>query len=99
MKNMKVNFNSKRNFRKNTKGIGWVLGVAFLSLALTPIVYFPLSYAWDQIYGFITDSYTFTGITASSTLAVQLIISYLMAFVVFFTASWAITQAKRARYE
>jgi hypothetical protein len=85
-------------FKNDKRGIGWVLGVAVLSILFLPIIYFPLNYAWDQLYGVITDGYTFTGVTAQAVTVVQLVISYLMAFSIFFTINWAIVQAKSQRY-
>jgi hypothetical protein len=86
-------------FKNDQKGIGWVLGVAIISIAFLPVIYFPLNYAWDQLYGVIAASYTFTGVTAQAIIVVQVIISYLMAFSMFFTIIWSIIQAKARKYE
>jgi hypothetical protein len=88
-----------RRFVKDTQGIGWVLGIAILSIALMPVIYFPLSYSWDQVYGAVTDGYTFTGVYVDAITVVQLIISYMLVFGVLFTINWAIIQAKASRYE
>lgn len=85
-------------FRNDKRGIAWVLGTAVVSLFIMPIIYFPLSYAWDQVYAAITSGYTFTGTSALAITAVQMILSYLMAFGVLFTIVWASVQAKKSRY-
>jgi hypothetical protein len=88
-----------KRFIKDQNGVGWVLGVAVISLVFTPFLYFPLSYAWDQFYGVVAASYTFTGVTAQAIIVVRLIIYYLAAFSVFIIIGWAIVQAKSKRYE
>jgi hypothetical protein len=88
-----------RDFRSNRRGIAWALGVAVLSILLMPIVYFPLSVAWDNVYYAVTDGYVFTGTTASAITVVQVIISYLIVFGLLFTINWAIVQAKARRYQ
>jgi hypothetical protein len=84
--------------RNDKRGIAWVLGVAVLSILLMPFVYFPLSYAWDQFYVAVTDSYVFTGVYANAIRVVQIIISYLVVFGLFYTINWAIVNAKARRY-
>lgn len=88
-----------RSFIKDQRAIGWVIGVAVISIFLIPVVYFPLDYAWDQVYVAIVGSYTFTGATASAITVVQLIISYLCVFGLIFTVNWAIVQAKARSYQ
>lgn len=86
--------NKLKTFRSNRNGIAWIIGVALLSIALMPVVYFPLDYAWDQTYAAVAETYTFTGTYALSITAVQFIISYLVVFGLLFTIAWAITNAK-----
>jgi hypothetical protein len=86
-------------FKNDKKGIAWVLGMAIISICFLPIIYFPLSYAFDQVYTVIVGEYTFTGVTAQAITVVQLILSYLMGFAMIFTVNWAIVQAKSKRYE
>jgi hypothetical protein len=88
-----------KRFRNNRKGIAWVIGTAVLSLFLMPVVYFPLSMAWDQTATAITGTYEFTGSAASALIVVQFIISYALIFGLLFTIAWAITNAKAKRYE
>ena len=88
-----------QKLRNDKSGVGWVLGVAVLSILLMPIVYFPLSYTWDQVYSAITAGYVFTGVTANALQVVQIIISYLMIFSLLFTINWAIVNAKAKRYQ
>ena len=87
-----------QRFRRNQQGVAWVIGVAVISILLTPVVYFPLSAAWDAVYYSVTDNYVFTGTTASSIMFVQVVISYLVVFGLLFTINWAIVQAKSRRY-
>ncbi|MFA5366127.1 MAG: hypothetical protein WC325_13175 [Candidatus Bathyarchaeia archaeon] len=87
-----------RKLKNDKSGVGWVLGVAILCLLFMPVVYFPLSYAWDNVYAVFTGSYVFTGITASALTVVELIIDYLLVFGLLFTINWAIVQAKSKRY-
>ena len=87
-----------RNFRRDQRGLAWVIGVALLAIAFMPVIYFPLDYTWDQVYAAIAGDYTFTGATASSVTVVQFIISYMLAFGLLFVVNWAIVQAKAGRY-
>lgn len=86
-------------FRRDRRGVAWVLGVAVLGVLLMPVVYFPLSYAWDQLYALVTDGYVFTGVYANALMVVQIIISYLLAFSLLFIVNWAVVQAKARRYQ
>jgi len=86
-------------FKNDQRGIGWVIGMAVLAILFLPVIYFPLNYAWDQLYGIIIGQYTFTGTAAEAINVVQLIISYLMAFAMFTIVYWSIIQAKAKRYE
>lgn len=87
-----------RSFRRDQKGLAWVIGVALISIFFIPVVYFPLDYAWDQVYATITGDYVFTGSIALAITAVQIIVSYLVVFGLLFTINWAIVQAKAGRY-
>jgi len=78
--------------------VGWVLGVAVISVLLMPVVYYPLDVAWDTVFYAVTDSYTFTGTTASAITFVQIIIDYLCIFGLLFIVNWSIVQAKARRY-
>lgn len=82
----------------NNYGVGWVFGVAFIALLVMPVIYFPLSYTWDQVSEMILGEYVFTGAYANSLMVVQVIISYLTAFGLLFVINWAIVQAKARRY-
>jgi hypothetical protein len=88
-----------QKLKKDKSGVGWVLGVAVLSILLMPFVYFPLSYAWDQVCLFITDSYVFTGVYANALNVVKFLISYLLVFGFLFTINWAIVNSKARRYQ
>jgi uncharacterized membrane protein YjjP (DUF1212 family) len=84
---------------KDNRGVGVVLGIAVLSFILLPLVYFPLSYAWDTFFIKVTGSYVFTGITANAIVFVNVLISWLIIFGLLFTINWAIVQAKSRRYQ
>ena len=60
--------------------MAWVVGVAVIAICIMPIIYFPMSTAWDQVEGTVTQNYTFTGQAAMSLMVVNLIISYLVGF-------------------
>jgi Ni,Fe-hydrogenase I cytochrome b subunit len=87
-----------KKLRNDNRGVGWVIGVAVISILFLPFVYFPLSYTWDQFYAVVSDGYVFTGVYASAIRVVQIIISYLLVFSLLFVVNWAIVQAKARRY-
>jgi hypothetical protein len=70
-----------------------------IGLVLMPVVYFPLSYAWDHLYVYIAGTYTFTGDSASAITAIKLIISYMLALGVIFFLNWMIVNSKAQQYE
>jgi hypothetical protein len=81
----------------DNSGVGWVIGVAVISILLMPVVYYPLDSAWDSVFYSVTGNYVFTGSTASAVTFVQVIINYLLVFGLLFTVNWAIVQAKARR--
>jgi hypothetical protein len=87
-----------RRFREDRRGVGWVVGVAVISILLMPVVYYPLDAAWDSVFYFITADYVFTGSTASAITFVQVVVNYLLVFGLLFTINYAIVQAKARRY-
>lgn len=86
-------------FKRDQKGIAWVIGVFVITLALMPVVFFPMQLAWDQVEGAITDNYTFTGSMASSFVVVNVTINYILVFGIIYSIAWAITNAKAKKYE
>jgi hypothetical protein len=88
-----------QRFKNDKRGVGWILGLALLAILFLPVIYFPLNFAWDQLYGVIAAEYVFTGVTAQAITVVQVIISYMMAFALLITINWAIVQSKSKRYE
>lgn len=87
-----------RSLRRNNSGVGWVLGVAVLSIIIMPVIYFPMSYAYDQVYYQIAGDYTFTGAFVNAILVVQILLNYTIIFGLFYTVAWAIIQAKARKY-
>ena len=90
---------SLHSFKNDNRGVGWVIGVAIISVLLMPVVYFPMSVAWDAVFYSVTESYTFTGVTASAITFVQVIINYLVVFGLLFVVNWSIVQAKARRFQ
>jgi len=88
----------RRYFVKDERAIVWAWAMLAIMLVLGAIIYFPLSYAWDQIYTNVVGQYTFTGNTALGITAIQLIMSYMMAFVVIAGINWLIVQSKSEAY-
>lgn len=88
-----------KKLRSDRRGVGWVLGVAVLSIVFMPVIYFPLCYAWDNMLVVFTSNYTFTGVTANVITIVRMLIAYMLVFGVLFTINWAIVQAKMRRYQ
>ncbi len=89
----------KRSWVRDERALAAALGIALISVLFMPFVYFPLSYAWDQVYAAIVGGYTFTGSTAYAVTFVQILVSYLLGFGILFTVNWVIVQAKAGRYE
>ena len=87
-----------RNFVKNESAIVWAWAMLAIMLVLGAVIFFPLSYAWDQIYTNVVGQYTFTGDTALGVAAIQLIMSYMMAFAVMIGINWLIVQSKAEGY-
>lgn len=88
-----------RKFRNDCRGVGWVIGVAVISILLMPIVYYPLDAAWDAVFVAVTGGYTFTGTTAFAISFVQVVINYLVIFGLIFVINWSIVQAKARRFQ
>ena len=80
---------------KDRRGLTWVWIVGLvLTLPLCALVYWCLDYPFDLIVATVTPLYTFTGTMASAWTAAQLIVSYLLAFVVFYAVAWVIINSK-----
>jgi hypothetical protein len=88
-----------KRFRNSRSGVGWVIGVALISVVLAPFVWFPLAYAWDQVYANVVGSYTFTGDYVYAIAIVQVFVSYIIVFTLIATVMWAIIQAKARKFE
>ena len=87
-----------RNFIRDEKALAWIWAISLISLALSAVVYFPLSYAFEHLYAFIIGGYTFTGDTYYALVAIQFITSYLLVFGTILTINWAIVNAKSSAY-
>jgi hypothetical protein len=96
---MKKNIrDSTEKFKHDQVGLAYVWAMAAIMIVLGAIIYFPLSYAYDAVYTNIVGNYTFTGTTALGITAIQLIVSYMLGFLVIFTVNWMLVQAKMQRY-
>ena len=69
-----------------------------LTVVLGAIIYFPLSYVWQHLYTYIVGQYIFTGDTYYGLIAINLILSYLLAIGFVILINWAITQSKAENY-
>lgn len=87
-----------RNFVKDERAIVWAWAMLIIALILGAVIFFPLSYAWDQVYTNIVGQYTFTGDTALGITVIQIIMSYMMGFAVIFGVNWLIVQSKSEAY-
>jgi hypothetical protein len=88
-----------RNVIRDKSGLAWIWAISIISLALGAVVYFPLSYVWEHLYAYIIGDYTFVGDTYYGLVAMNFILSYLLAFGLVFTINWAIVNAKASSYE
>lgn len=89
----------RRNLWRDTSGIAYVWAMFAILIVLGAVLYFPMSYVWDKVYTTITGDYVFTGDTALGIAAINLVMSYLMAFVVIFGINWVIVNSKSEAYE
>ena len=87
-----------QKFRQNRVALAYIWAMSAIMIVLGAVIYFPLSYAWDAVYANVVGNYTFTGTTALGITVIQLVISYMMGFLVLFTVNWMLVQAKMQRY-
>lgn len=84
-----------RRFKDDKRGLTWIWIVGLvLSLPVCAFFYWVMDYPFDLIVGTVTPIYTMTGFMASSWAAVQLIVSYLLAFCLIFSVIWIIQNSK-----
>ncbi len=83
------------NFRSNRAGLAWIWIVGFvLTLPFCALIYWTMDYPLDLIIISLTGMYSFTGTMLYAWNAVQLIISYLLAFVVIYAVIWVLVNSK-----
>lgn len=76
-------------------GLAWVWVVGFgLSLPFCAFLYWMLDYPFDIIARHCLGLYTFSGTMAYAWTACQIIVSYLLAFVVIYSVIWVIVNSK-----
>ena len=88
----------QQNLWRDTRAIAYVWALGLIALVLGAVIYFPMSYAWDAVYASIVGQYVFTGVTAEGISVIQIIISYLMAFMAVFVVNWIIVNSKSEAY-
>ena len=94
LSNMNITQQLQR-FRDNKQGLTWVWIVGLvLSIPVCAFFYWVMDYPFDIMVATVTPIYTMTGFMASSWAAVQLIVSYLLAFCLIFSVIWVIQQSK-----
>ena len=71
----------------------WIAGFA-LTIPFCAFIYWCLDYPFDIIVETVLADVTLTGTMASAWAATQVIISYLLAFVVIFSVLWVINNSK-----
>lgn len=83
------------NIIENKQGLIWIWIVGFLlAIPMAALIYFVLDYPFDIIVSTVAPIYTFTGVTALAWTATQVVIDYLLAFVVIMVVLWVVTNAK-----
>jgi len=84
----------KLSFRRDKRGIGWVLGVAACTVVFWPFIYLFIGGPYDQLSSYILNQYTFTGTTAAAIVFVRVVISFLGALVLANVVLWAVITSK-----
>ena len=86
---------SSKNLKDDKQGLAWIWIVGFfLTIPMCALIYFVLDYPFDIIVETVLPIYTYTGFMASAMTAVEVIIDYLLAFVVIFAVLWVVINAK-----
>jgi hypothetical protein len=84
--------------KTDVSGMAWIWVVAGLAIVFTPFIYWAVGWPFDIVTTQMLSLYTLSGTMASAFTAVRLIISYLLAFCVFFIVIWSIVNAKSSAY-
>jgi hypothetical protein len=85
-------------FRNDKRGGAWQWTVFLLSFILTAVIYYPMNAAWEAVSTLILAGYTFTGTTAYAITFVQLVITYLCIFGLFYLIVWLWVNSKADPY-
>ena len=84
-----------QNLAADKQGLAWIYIVGLgLSIPMCAFMYWVFDWPFDIIVSTVTPVYTMTGFMASSWAAVQLIVSYLLAFCLIFSVFWIIQNSK-----
>jgi len=89
---------TRTSFQKDESALAWIWAMCIICIALSAVIYFPLSYTWDHLYNYIAGQYTFTGDTAFGLATIKLILSFLLALVLVALINWSIVNAKAENY-
>lgn len=94
---MVLEFEPVKKLKNDKSGVAWIWAVAALAICFCPLVYFAVGYPFDLIRTQMIGMYTLTGNMLLAWEATQVIVSYLLAFILFFIVvwSWVNTHAQR----
>lgn len=81
--------------QEDKRGLAWVwIAGLVLTLPFCALLYWVLDYPFDMIVATVSPMYTFTGTMAMAWTTAQLLLSYLLSFVIVFAVLWVIVNAK-----
>jgi hypothetical protein len=83
-----------KKLSENKSGVAWIWAVAVLAIVFCPLVYWAVGYPFDIIATQMTGMYTLTGTMALAWSAARVVISYILAFVLFFVMVWSFVNAR-----
>lgn len=85
----------KAFLNRKQSGLAWIWIAGFaLTIPFCAFIYWCLDYPFDLIVESVLVDVTLTGTMASAWAATQIVISYLLAFVVIFAVLWVINNSK-----
>jgi hypothetical protein len=87
-----------RNIIKDKRGIAWVWVTAALAICFAPLIYWAIGWPVDIAISQILGTYTFSGVMGFAYTAVKLVISYMLAFVLFIVVVWSWVNSRSPQY-
>jgi len=87
-----------KRFVRNERALAWQLTVGILSIVFMPLLYLPVSVAFDGIYYAITAAYTFTGPMGFAVTFAKVFVDYLLSLFLAFVVFWVLVNAKADPY-